>query len=235
MEPDAEWVDVTTVHKGGLFGTDYRMLFPGDGIEAAVAIRRERPRLPVVFYSIQDDDAYYRAFRQAGILSHYAYVRKSNYLLPDMILPLLRDAIAILRRIGREESIDPVYFGGLRSGTDAAKAIEYIRLALELDDQVGLLCEIAVGQCEGFVRKPDAVVAIRASLQLSTPKPRQTCRALLTPSSWNPASTTSPTNRSWLPNSTVWTTRHSMKATSSRSLQTSMRSTSTTGGKSAPD
>src|SRR3954467_8230308 len=65
-----------------------------NGIEAAVAIRREFPRLPVVFYSIQDDDAYYRAFRGAGILSHYAYVRKSNYLLPEMIVPLLRDAVA---------------------------------------------------------------------------------------------------------------------------------------------
>ena len=62
------------------------------GIEAAVAIRREFPRLPVVFYSIQDDDAYFRAFRELGILSHYAYVRKSNYLLPEMIAPLLRDA-----------------------------------------------------------------------------------------------------------------------------------------------
>ena len=65
-----------------------------NGIAAAVAIRREYPRLPVVFYSIQDDDAYFRAFRQAGILSHYAYVRKSNYLLPEMIVPLLRDAVA---------------------------------------------------------------------------------------------------------------------------------------------
>ncbi|HET6446693.1 MAG TPA: response regulator transcription factor, partial [candidate division Zixibacteria bacterium] len=63
-----------------------------NGIEAAVAIRRERPRLPVVFYSIQDDDRYYRDFRRSGILSHYAYVRKSNYLLPQMIVPLLRDA-----------------------------------------------------------------------------------------------------------------------------------------------
>ncbi len=27
-----------------------------NGIEAAVAIRREFPRMPVVFYSIQDDD-----------------------------------------------------------------------------------------------------------------------------------------------------------------------------------
>ena len=64
------------------------------GIQAAVAIRREYPRLPVLFYSIQDDDAYYRAFRNSGILSHYAYVRKSNYLLPAMIVPLLRDAVA---------------------------------------------------------------------------------------------------------------------------------------------
>src|SRR4029078_12793784 len=63
------------------------------GIEPAVAIGRESPRLPVVFYSIQDDDTYYRAFRRSGILSHYAYVRKSNYLLPQMIIPLLRDAV----------------------------------------------------------------------------------------------------------------------------------------------
>lgn len=33
FEPDADWIDVTTVHKGGLFGTDYRMLFPGDGVD----------------------------------------------------------------------------------------------------------------------------------------------------------------------------------------------------------
>lgn len=64
-----------------------------NGIETAVALRRELPRFPVVFYSIQDEDDYYRAFRGAGILSHYAYVRKSNYLLPQMIVPLLRDAV----------------------------------------------------------------------------------------------------------------------------------------------
>ncbi len=65
-----------------------------NGIQTAVALRRESPRLPVVFYSIQDDDAYYRDFRRSGILSHYAYVKKSNYLLPEMIVPLLRDAAA---------------------------------------------------------------------------------------------------------------------------------------------
>ena len=65
-----------------------------NGIEAAVAIRREFPRLPVVFYSIQDDDVYFRDFLHSGILTHFAYVRKSNYLLPESILPLLHDAIA---------------------------------------------------------------------------------------------------------------------------------------------
>ncbi|MEM8858896.1 MAG: response regulator transcription factor [Chloroflexota bacterium] len=72
-----------------------------NGIEAAVAIRREHPRLPIVFYSIQDDEEYYRAFIRSGILSHYAYVRKSNYLLPNMIVPLLRDAA------GGRSFIDP--------------------------------------------------------------------------------------------------------------------------------
>jgi DNA-binding NarL/FixJ family response regulator len=73
---------------------DVQLAGPMNGIEAAIAIRREFPRLPVVFYSIQDDDSYYRTFRSSGILSHYAYVRKSNYLLPQMILPLIHDAIA---------------------------------------------------------------------------------------------------------------------------------------------
>ena len=33
FEPQGDWIDLTTVHKGGLFGTDYRMLFPSDGIQ----------------------------------------------------------------------------------------------------------------------------------------------------------------------------------------------------------
>ena len=73
---------------------DAQLAGPMNGIEAAIAIRRELPRMPVVFYSIQDDDAYYRDFLRAGILTHFAYVRKSNYLLPAMVIPLLRDAIA---------------------------------------------------------------------------------------------------------------------------------------------
>ncbi|MBV9707051.1 MAG: response regulator transcription factor [Chloroflexi bacterium] len=71
---------------------DAQAVRPLSGVGAAIAIRRERPRMPVVFYSIQDDDDYYREFRASGILTHYAYVRKSNYLLPSMLVPLLRDA-----------------------------------------------------------------------------------------------------------------------------------------------
>jgi DNA-binding NarL/FixJ family response regulator len=82
--------------KGSLFPDvlllDVQLAGKMNGIQAATAARREFPRLPLVFYSIQDDDAYYRDFCRSGILSHYAYVRKSNYLLPEMLLPLLRDA-----------------------------------------------------------------------------------------------------------------------------------------------
>jgi DNA-binding NarL/FixJ family response regulator len=78
----------------GVILMDVQLAGNMNGIEAAVAIRREFPRLPVVFYSIQDDETYYRDFRHSGILSHYAYVRKSNYLLPQMIVPLLWDAVS---------------------------------------------------------------------------------------------------------------------------------------------
>ena len=54
FHPDGDWIDLTTVHKGGLFGSDYRMLFPGDGIEGIkrfyldtlICVRQARPRLP---------------------------------------------------------------------------------------------------------------------------------------------------------------------------------------------
>jgi DNA-binding NarL/FixJ family response regulator len=65
-----------------------------NGIRASVNLRKEYPRLPIVFYSIQDDDEYYRDFLRSRILTHFAYVRKSNYLMPAMVLPLLQDAIA---------------------------------------------------------------------------------------------------------------------------------------------
>jgi L(+)-tartrate dehydratase alpha subunit len=32
FEPNASWLELTATHKGGLFGSDYRMLFPADGL-----------------------------------------------------------------------------------------------------------------------------------------------------------------------------------------------------------
>lgn len=72
---------------------DVQLAGDRNGIQSSVEMRKEFPRIPIVFYSIQDDDAYYRDFRRSGILSHYAYVRKSNYLLPEMIVPLIQDAV----------------------------------------------------------------------------------------------------------------------------------------------
>lgn len=80
-------------HRPDVILMDVQLKEEMNGIQAAVAIRREYPRLPIVFYSIQDDESYYRDFQRSRILSHYAYVRKSNYLLPEMIVPLLQDAV----------------------------------------------------------------------------------------------------------------------------------------------
>src|SRR3990172_3568981 len=52
IEPGGDWLDVTTVHKGGLFGTDWRMLFPGDGLPGIkrffvdTLIQSGKPALP---------------------------------------------------------------------------------------------------------------------------------------------------------------------------------------------
>ncbi|NIM27800.1 MAG: FAD-dependent oxidoreductase [Gammaproteobacteria bacterium] len=51
---------------------------------------------------------------------------------------VLRDAIAILRRLNREEAIDLVYFGGVRSGTDSAKLMALGAKAVILGMALGL-------------------------------------------------------------------------------------------------
>ena len=64
---------------------------------------------------------------------------------PD--LTLIRDAVAILRRMRREEDIDLVYFGGVRSGTDTAKVIALGATAVILGVAVGIAAggEITAG------------------------------------------------------------------------------------------
>ena len=68
----------------------------------------------------------------AGLGAPWAELRGA----PD--LTILRDAVTILRRLDREEEIDLVYFGGVRSGTDAAKVIALGAVAVVLGVAVGL-------------------------------------------------------------------------------------------------
>ena len=68
----------------------------------------------------------------AGLGAPWAELRGA----PD--LTILRDAVAILRRLDREEEIDLVYFGGVRSGTDAAKVIALGAVTVVLGVAVGL-------------------------------------------------------------------------------------------------
>ena len=53
-------------------------------------------------------------------------------------LDILRDTITILRGLRREEAFELIYFGGIRSGTDAAKLIGLGANALVLGAAVGL-------------------------------------------------------------------------------------------------
>lgn len=56
--------------------------------------------------------------------------------VPDF--SLLRDAIAILRKLDREEEIDLVWFGGVRSGTDAAKILGLGTMAIVQGAAIGM-------------------------------------------------------------------------------------------------
>src|ERR1700738_950065 len=67
FHPDADWIELTTVHKGGLFGSDYRMLFPGDGIEG---IRR--------FYLDTLIGFGRHGFGQAGVMSAHSRLAQSG-------------------------------------------------------------------------------------------------------------------------------------------------------------
>jgi hypothetical protein len=65
-------------------------------------------------------------------------------------LRVLRDAVRILRRLKREEAIDLVYFGGVRSGTDAAKLIGMGAKAVVLSVPVGLAVGGQIQRGEGL-------------------------------------------------------------------------------------
>ncbi len=72
---------------------------------------------------------------------------------PD--LTILRDAIRILRRLGREEEIDLIYFGGARSGTDAAKIIALGCVAVVYGVPMGLAAGGEIGGERGLLFSAD--------------------------------------------------------------------------------
>ena len=67
-----------------------------------------------------------------SILSPWSELRSA----PDFCL--LRDAIVILRKLDREEEIDLIWFGGVRSGTDAAKVLGMGAVAVVQGAAIGM-------------------------------------------------------------------------------------------------
>ena len=72
---------------------------------------------------------------------------------PD--LTILRDAIRILRRLDREEEVDLIYFGGIRSGTDAAKVIGLGCKAVVLGVPMALAAGGEIGDSQAMRFAPD--------------------------------------------------------------------------------
>ncbi|MCK5362016.1 MAG: glutamate synthase, partial [Gammaproteobacteria bacterium] len=68
---------------------------------------------------------------------------------------ILRDAITILRRLDREEEIDLVYFGGVRSGTDSAKLIALGVKAVVLGATLSLSVGGSITEQAGIEFAPD--------------------------------------------------------------------------------
>ncbi len=80
---------------------------------------------------------------------------------PD--LTMLRDAIRILRRLDREEEVDLVYFGGIRSGTDAAKVIAFGCKAVVLGVPAALAAGGAIADGQSLRFAPDHGAEERAA------------------------------------------------------------------------
>jgi DNA-binding NarL/FixJ family response regulator len=63
-----------------------------DGIEAACLLRQQRPRLPIVLYTMWDDPQFYRRIEAARLQSHYA-VLKRYAIDVDRIGEMLRSVV----------------------------------------------------------------------------------------------------------------------------------------------
>ncbi len=102
-----------------------------------------------IAFALEQDIDFLLLDGSAGLGTSWAELRGA----PD--LSMLRDAIAILRRLDREEEIDLVYFGGVRSGTDAAKLIGLGANAVLLGVPAGLAVGGRITESRGFYFEAD--------------------------------------------------------------------------------
>ena len=125
--------------------------------EAAALIRRFEPGIDagqrltdqqLLGFAVSDPDHLAAAIPQALEAGHDVLLLDGSGGLggawPELAgnpdLNVIRQAIAVLRSLGREEEIDLIYFGGLRSGTDAAKVLAMGCVAAVYGVAVGLAC-----------------------------------------------------------------------------------------------
>ena len=135
-----------------------QLMVPGEdtpSAEAAALIQRFEPGadagqrltdLQLLGFAVSDPDHLAAAIPQALEAGHDVLLLDGSGELggawPELAgnpdLNVIRQAIAVLRSLGREEEIDLVYFGGLRSGTDAAKVLAMGCVAAVYGVAVGL-------------------------------------------------------------------------------------------------
>jgi NADPH-dependent glutamate synthase beta subunit-like oxidoreductase len=128
LDPDVPWIQI--LEKGSVADENATGICQ-DARDGLTNLLQERPNdYQLLGLSVSHDDLA-RAIPAALDLGYdFLLLRASDEpgltwaeLPGSPELAILRDAIAILRKMNREEDIELLFFGGVRSGTDAAKLL----------------------------------------------------------------------------------------------------------------
>ena len=98
VEPDADWIELCAVHKGGAFGSDFRMLVDGDGVpgirkavlDAIAEFGRRGLTCPPVIIGVGIGGTKDQAF---GIAKQAAQLRPIGDRHPDRVVAELEDEL----------------------------------------------------------------------------------------------------------------------------------------------
>ena len=98
VEPDADWIELCAVHKGGAFGSDFRMLVDGDGVpgirkavlDAIAEFGRRGLTCPPVIIGVGIGGTKDQAF---GIAKQAAQLRPIGDRHPDPVVAELEDEL----------------------------------------------------------------------------------------------------------------------------------------------